>query len=418
MNNPSYQPLLPVSRSRALLFCLLLTSFELLVYLGSDMVMPAMLQVTRDMHASSAHVPTALNAYLLGGIAFQWLIGPLSDRYGRRPLLLIGAAGFAAACLAAAACGEITVFNLLRFFQGIALGFIVVVSYPALQETFREQDAVRLMSLLANIALLSPLVGPLLGSLLLEWMSWRTMFAVLGGLGLLVGFGLWRGMPETLGVVRTDGSVLSFTPLHLKQNWANYRGLLADSTFVCGSLALGLLTLPLIAWIGLSPLLLIRNLGYSGLEYGLWQLPVFGGVIVGNLLLNRLALSRSLPALLRLSLAPMVCGLLFAGASAWLAGGLPALVAGLTVYAVGLGLGNATLYRLTLFSSELAKGSVAAMLGMLSTAMLGGGVAAMSLAEAGDSPARFTAAILISSLLALPPLWRLLRQPPPQQQAA
>ncbi|WP_434631049.1 MFS transporter [Chromobacterium sp. CV08] len=409
MSAEPFRPLLAISRRQALLFCLLLTAFELLTYLASDMVMPAMLRVTADFAADSRHVPTALNAFLLGGIAFQWLIGPLSDRFGRRPLLLAGTLIFALACLAAAGSQHIAWFNLLRFVQGIALGFIVVVSYPALQETFAESDAVRLMALLANIALLSPLVGPLLGSLLLEALSWRELFAALAAATALVALGLWRWMPETMGAP---------TPLRLRVALANYLALLRHRDFVCGSLALGLLTLPLIAWIGLSPLLLIRHLGYSGLEYGLWQLPVFAAMIAGNLLLNRLAGRMELSRLLRLALWPMAGGLSLAGLAAPLQPSLPALVACLAVYAFGLGLGNATLYRLTLYSSDNAKGSVAAMLGMLSTAMLGGGSAVLALLDAGDSPARFAAGISLASLLAVPPLWLLLRRPLPAPVAA
>ncbi|KVW63345.1 hypothetical protein WK99_13880 [Burkholderia ubonensis] len=104
----------------------------------------------------------------------------MSDRFGRRPLLLAGTLAFSAACLATAASQHIVGFNLLRFVQGTALGFIVVVSYPALQETFAERDAVRLMALFANIALLSPLAGPLAGTLLLRVLSWREQFVALG----------------------------------------------------------------------------------------------------------------------------------------------------------------------------------------------------------------------------------------------
>ncbi|OHX13557.1 MdfA family multidrug efflux MFS transporter [Chromobacterium sphagni] len=414
MSAETFRPLLAIPRRQALLFCLLLTAFELLTYLASDMVMPAMLRVTQDLRADSRHVPTAFNAFLLGGVAFQWLIGPLSDRFGRRPLLLAGTVGFAAACFAASGAQAIEWFNLLRFAQGIGLGFIVVVSYPALQETFAEEDAVRLMALLANIALLSPLAGPLLGSLLLGALSWRELFAALGCATLLVTLGLWRLMPETVGVPRRDGSMQPPTPLRLRAALANYLALLRHPTVLCGSLALGLLTLPLIAWIGLSPLLLVRQLGYSNLEYGLWQLPVFGGVIAGNLLLNRLAGRKNLPEVLRLALAPMGCGLLLIGALTPLHPTLPALVAGLAVYAFGLGLGNAALYRLTLFASDSAKGSVAAMLGMLSTATLGGGAALLAWLDAGASPQRFAAGISLAAVLAAPLLWRLLRAPQAQ----
>ncbi|WGS46874.1 MFS transporter [Burkholderia sp. JSH-S8] len=414
MSEKAFRPLLPIPRRQALLFCLLLSIFELLAYLASDMVMPAMLQVTHDLSASNRHVPIALNAFLLGGIAFQWLIGPLSDRFGRRPLLITGTLIFALACLATGISWHIGWFNLLRFIQGISLGFIVVVSYPALQETFSERDAVRLMALLTNIALLSPLAGPLLGSLLLEILSWRQLFAALGVATLLITLGLWRWMPETLRASSRDKPARLPKPLRLGWMLANYLALLKHRDFVCGSLALGLLTMPLIAWIGLSPQLLISRLGYSNLEYGLWQLPVFGAVIAGNLLLNRLVGRLDLSRLLRLALWPMAGGMLSIGLVAPFSPSLLALIACLIVYAFGLGLGNTVLYRLTLYSSSHAKSSVAAMLGMLSTAMLAGGSVVLALLDVGDSPARFAYGVSLASLLTVPPLWILLCRRQPQ----
>ncbi|MDW5419116.1 MFS transporter [Iodobacter sp. CM08] len=404
--------LLPISSRQALFFCLLLAMFELLIYVGSDIVMPAMLYVVADLNAPVSHVPIALNAYLLGGVAFQWLIGPLSDRFGRRPLLLIGAILFAVACLITPLVGDIYVFNVLRFIQGIALGFVVVVSYPALQESFEETDAVRLMALLANIALLSPLLGPLLGSMLLELVTWRTLFVGVGVSGILVLIGLWFFMPETIGVTRTDGSRLEPAPLNLASILASYRELLGNARFMQGSFALGLISIPLIGWIGLAPLLLMNNLGLSSIAYGLWQLPIFAGLIAGNLALNYLVTRFELDALIRLSLWPIFGGLLFMLAATLLTGHLLAVVLGLTIYAFGMGICNATLYRQTLFASESSKGTVAAMLGMISVATIGLGSSALALLGAGTSLAAFAIAASIGAGLALWPLCCLLKRSP------
>ncbi|MDZ3995601.1 hypothetical protein PspTeo4_43520 [Pseudomonas sp. Teo4] len=67
------------------MFGLTLALFELLTYLASDAVMPAMPVVVDHLNASPEYIPHALNLYLLGGVVLQWLIGPLADRYGRRP---------------------------------------------------------------------------------------------------------------------------------------------------------------------------------------------------------------------------------------------------------------------------------------------------------------------------------------------
>lgn len=402
-------PLINITPFRAFCFAMTLALFELLTYIASDVVMPAMPTVVGDLDASPEFIPHAFNLYLLGGVLLQWLIGPLADRYGRRPLLLWGCALFGVACLATHWVESIEVFNLLRLVQGMGLGFVVTVSYPALNEAFSEADAVRMMALLANIALLSPLLGPMVGTLLLEWVSWRWLFVLFAGLAVLAWCALYRFMPETLGVERRDGTRLEFQPIHLLPLLAGYAQLLSNRRFIAGSAALGLVGLPLIGWIGLSPVLLIHDEGLSTFDYALWQLPVFGGLILGNLVINRIAERYSLRALIRKALWPYLVGLGGAMLCSWLYPSVLSLVAGLSVYALGLGIANAVLYRMTLFSSEQSKGLVSAMLGMITIALLGLGGALLAMLGAGASLLSFALAAGCAGLLALWPLCTVLR---------
>ena len=383
-------------------FCLALSAFELLTYMASDLIMPAMLSVTADLHADVRHVPHAFNLYLLGGVCLQWLMGPLSDHWGRRPMLLIGCAVFGTACAATFITHNIEVFNLLRLIQGAGLGFVVAVSYPALQEVFCEADAVRLMALLGNVALLSPLLGPLLGSLLLEWLSWRELFLALGFAAVAVWLGLYAFMPETVGVVRLDGQQQAQVRFSLRQTGQRYLALLGNRQFVWACLALGLMSLPLIAWIGVAPLLLIKLLGMTPLEYGLWQIPIFSAVIAGNLILDRLLVTHSLPQVIRLGLWPFCLGLLGLIGCALLWKGLVPVVASLALYAVGLGISNAALYRLALFCTDDSKGLVSAMVGMISIAVMGIGGSLVAVLGGGTHLEFFALLSAFGGLMCLP----------------
>lgn len=390
-------------------FCLAISLFEGLTYMASDLVMPAMLTVTQDLDADPRHIPNAFNLYLIGGVCLQWLIGPLSDRFGRRTLLLVGCALFGMTCAAAVATPGIEVFNALRLLQGMGLGFVVAVSYPALQEVFCEADAVRLMALLGNIALLSPLLGPLLGSLLLEWLSWRELFLGLSLAAAIAWLGLYACMPETVGIVRRDGRQQAPVPLSWHQTRLRYAALLRTPMFLGASLALGLMSLPLIVWIGLSPLLLIQLLGLSTQEYALWQIPIFAAVIAGNLILDRLLASRELPQLIRLALWPFCLGLLILLAGALTGATLGLLICGLVLYAVGLGMSNAALYRLALFSSDDSKGLVSAAIGMISIAVMGAGGSIIAAIGGGSRLESFSLWAALGGLLSLPFLYRFLR---------
>ncbi|WP_454868183.1 MFS transporter [Pseudomonas farris] len=404
------KPLINISPHYLFGFCLAITLFELLTYMGSDMIMPAMLTVTRQLDASPSHVPYAFNLYLIGGILLQWLIGPLSDHFGRRRLLLIGCAGFALACATAFYVQNILAFNGLRLIQGMGLGFVIAVSYPALQEVFCEADAVKIMALLGNIALLSPLLGPLLGSLALEWLSWRELFLLLGVGGAMVWLGLYWFMPETVGTLRQDGQRLAAAPFEWGGTVRRYAALLGNPPFLSATIALGLMSLPLIAWIGLAPLLLVQSQGLSTLHYGLWQIPVFAAVILGNLILNRLIANTELTQLIRYALWPFCGGLVALIAITFIGASTVLLVSCLSVYAIGLGMSNAALYRLALFSSDDSKGLVSAMVGMISIAVMGVGGSIIAALGAGDSLEAFALMAGLAGLLCLLPLRLFLRR--------
>lgn len=404
------KPLINISPHYLFGFCLAITLFELLTYMGSDMIMPAMLTVTRQLDASPSHVPYAFNLYLIGGILLQWLIGPLSDHFGRRRLLLLGCAGFALACATAFYVQNILAFNGLRLIQGMGLGFVIAVSYPALQEVFCEADAVRIMALLGNVALLSPLLGPLLGSLALEWLSWRELFLLLGVGGAMVWLGLYWFMPETVGALRQDGQRLAAVPFEWGGTVRRYAALLGNPPFLSATIALGLMSLPLIAWIGLAPLLLVQSQGLSTLHYGLWQIPVFAAVILGNLILNRLIANTELTQLIRYALWPFCGGLVALIAITFIGASTVLLVSCLSVYAIGLGMSNAALYRLALFSSDDSKGLVSAMVGMISIAVMGVGGSIIAALGAGDRLEAFALMAGLAGLLCLLPLRLFLRR--------
>jgi DHA1 family multidrug/chloramphenicol efflux transport protein-like MFS transporter len=100
-----------------------------------------------------------MSFYLLGGASVAWLLGPLSDRLGRKKVLLAGVAFFTICCLLILLTQNIQQFLTLRFLQGIGLTVISAVGYAAIQETFEERDAIKVMALMANISCLRHYLG-------------------------------------------------------------------------------------------------------------------------------------------------------------------------------------------------------------------------------------------------------------------
>ncbi|CCG87502.1 MFS transporter [Erwinia piriflorinigrans] len=387
----SYIPLSKLT-GRHLIFPLSLVLFEFATYIAHDMIQPGMLLVTEEFQVSPEWVSASLTAYLIGGITLQWLLGPLSDKLGRRPVLLSGVAFFMLTCLATHWVQSIEQFILLRFLQGTSLCFIGAVGYAAIQEAFNEALSVRIMALMANVALIAPLAGPLAGAAFLEIGDWRTMFWLFGLVTAVALFGLWRTMPETSGDPEISVS--------LKSLGKGYLALVKDRQVISGSLAIGLVTIPCLAWVALSPVILIHDAGLSRMDYALLQLPVFVAMIAGNLTLGKLASRVAIDRPLRLGAWPILLGLTVSAlASAIDNHSYLWLTAGLSIYGFGTGLVNAGLYRLTLFSSNAGKGSVAAMLGMVSILVFASGIELAKYAYFSDGARGFSLVNLACGIL-------------------
>lgn len=387
-NSPNTASLLD---RRALLFPLCLVLFEFATYIGNDMIQPGMLAVVANFNAGEEWVPTSMTAYLAGGMFLQWLLGPLSDRRGRRPVMLAGVGFFIVTCLSILFAQTIEQFMVIRFLQGISLCFIGAVGYAAIQESFEESVCIKITAMMANVALIAPLLGPLAGAALVQFAPWETMFVLFALLAAIAFWGLWKSMPETASRL---GEAFS-----MKSLWKDYKEVLKNRQFLCGALAIGFASLPLLAWIAQSPVILISGEGLPPFEYGLLQVPIFGALIIGNITLAKLTGKRSVEQLIKLGAGPMVVGLVIAAAATLLSGHAYLwMTAGLSLYAFGIGIANAGLYRLTLFSSTMSKGTVSAAMGMISMAVFTLGIELAKVAYVEGGSGVFNLFNLISGL--------------------
>ena len=134
------EPLIPITRKQAMIFACFLVLYEFLTYIANDMIMPGMLGVVKSFNAPEAMVATSLTVYILGGASLQILLGPISDTYGRRPMMLLGAFLFLIFTLLIACSHSMEQFMVARFFQGMGLCFIGVVGYATIQEIFADMD--------------------------------------------------------------------------------------------------------------------------------------------------------------------------------------------------------------------------------------------------------------------------------------
>ena len=261
---------------------------------------------------------------------------------------------------------SINQFLTARFFQGMGLCFITVVGYATLQEIFEEMAVVRLMAIMANVSILAPLLGPILGALFVSYWSWRLIFVVIAVLALLTLWGLWAFMPESVGQMKRDGEVIPRAELSFKDVFKRYVALFKNSKFMMASIGSGLLGLPCVAWIGLAPVVIVSASGESLIEYGIWQIPVFLSAILGNVILHRLTRFFELKQLILIGSSTVSAGLfLMLGLVSIFGTNFVWLMPGLMIYFLGIGLTGSPLARFTLYSTEVTKGTASALMGLV-----------------------------------------------------
>lgn len=341
-----------------LLFPLALVLFEFAVYLGNDLIQPAMLGVTRDFGVSSSWAPSSMSFYLLGGGCIAWLMGPLSDRIGRKKILLAGALFFAVTCLLILFTQNIQSFLGLRFLQGMGLTVISAVGYAAVQENFEERTAIKVMAIMGNMTLFAPLLGPLVGSLMIDHVSWHWGFIGIAILALLGWFGLKVAMPADQKANLTQKPMSSI--------WSDFKKVFSNKQFVIMTSALPMACLPIMLWIALSPVMLVENLGFSGMQYGMAQVPVLGALILGSVILVKIIDKYPLGQTILFGLPTMLVGALIILIGLF----VPTyfvwtLIIGMTIMSFGEGVCFSVLYRLAMMSSDVSKGTVASAMSMI-----------------------------------------------------
>jgi MFS transporter, DHA1 family, multidrug resistance protein len=187
------------SSLRSSLFTLLVAAMVALPPLSIDMVLPALPSIASSLRAPIGQAGLAISVFLAGFAISQLVLGPLSDRLGRRPVLLASCAGFSAAGLGAAAAGSVSGLLAFRLVQGIGAGGCMVVIFAVVRDLF-EGDEVRSRLATANAIMgIAPMVAPTVGALFLSFTGWRGLFGFLGagGAALLLGCGL--RLEESIG---------------------------------------------------------------------------------------------------------------------------------------------------------------------------------------------------------------------------
>ena len=296
-------------RSRGLRLLILLGALTAVGPLSLDLYLPAFPALARDFGVAASRVQLSLTACLIGLAAGQLIAGPLSDRWGRRRPVIAGTVAYSAVTLLCAVAPSAELLTVARLVQGLAGGVGVVVARAVVRDLYSGVAAAKYFSRLVLVFGLAPIVAPSVGSLVLQFASWRGVFVVLAAIGALIAAAAAVGLPETLPAERrTAGGIGEIL--------RSGRRLVGDRVFVGYALTQGLAFAGLFAYIAGSSFVVQEVYGGTRTQFGLlFGLNAVGLVVLGqvnSVLLDRFAPRRLLVATLA---AGLLAGLALTGAA-------------------------------------------------------------------------------------------------------
>ncbi len=249
--------------------------------LSIDMYLPAFPAIASSLHATAAQVQLTLTACVAGLALGQLIVGPLSDRLGRRTPLIAAMTIYAVASVLCSVAPSATALMALRFVQGLAGAGGVVIARAVVRDLHSGTEAVRLFSSLMLVTGLAPILAPLAGGQVLNVTSWRGIFVVLAVLSAMLALLVAFGLRETLPPERRSDQGLRRTLVVM-------RVLLRDRWFVGHALAGGLGFGALFAYISGSSFVLQGIYGVSPQLYSVLFAMNGLGLIAGSQLNARL----------------------------------------------------------------------------------------------------------------------------------
>ncbi|MBP1015695.1 Bcr/CflA family multidrug efflux MFS transporter [Serratia fonticola] len=271
-------------------FMFYLAGLSMLGYLATDMYLPAFGAMQQDLQISAGAISASLSIFLAGFAFAQLLWGPLSDRIGRKPVLLIGLALFAVGCLGMLWVENVAQLWSLRFIQAIGVCSAAVTWQAIVVDRYRDGKANRVFASIMPLVALSPALAPLLGAWLLNHMGWRAIFAVLLGITALL-------LIPTL--LLKDRSRL--VPSADKKPSLGFMQILKSPVFSGNVMVFAACSAGFFAWLTGSPFIL-GDMGYSPNDIGLSYVPQTLAFLLGGYscrsALNRISGKTLLPWLL------------------------------------------------------------------------------------------------------------------------
>ncbi len=287
----------------------LITAMLMMQPLSTDLYLASLPSLASGFQVPVATVQLTLSLFVIGFGSAQLIIGPLSDRYGRRPVLLIGLALYLVASILCGLAESIDLLIAARFIQALGCCTAVIVARAIVRDAYPPENSARVIARASTWIALAPIIGPILGSYLQVTFGWRAAFVALGLFSSMVFAASVMHLPET-------NQHKNPRAIELSGMLANYRLVLSSRVFwsnaLPGAVSYGII----FSFISGSSFVFINVLGVPTANFGYCFALGVSGYMTGTLICRRLLKSISAAQALRMGTAcSMGAGLFFLAAT-------------------------------------------------------------------------------------------------------
>jgi DHA1 family bicyclomycin/chloramphenicol resistance-like MFS transporter len=342
---------------------LLLAMLTALGPLSMDMYLPSLPDIAHVLGAPVVRTQLTISSYLIGFAVGQMIYGPLSDRYGRRPVLLAAVALYLASTLACAAAQSVDLLIAARLLQGISGSGAIVLARAIVRDVYSGVQAARELSLMGSISATAPIVAPMIGGVLQAGFGWRANFICMSVGGLIAFLVAARLLPETLRPNNRAGSLSFFSMARGYGTVARHGGFLVYLGIITTTYA------GLFAWVSGASVVLQGVYGLSAVTFGFTFALGAAGYMLGAMIATRLVVRLGLDRTIGVGVVVIAAGGLSLALA--VATGVPGLwlVAAMALYLAGVGLAmpQAMAGALTPFPDRA--GTAASLMGLVQQAV-------------------------------------------------
>ena len=249
--------------------------------LALTIYLPAVVDIAGDLNTSLTRVQFIIPAYLGAFAVMQLVAGPLSDTFGRRPVILSGLSLFILASIACGLAGNIETLLIARFFQAMGSCTTIVVGRAVIRDRSEGKSAARAMSYLGMAMALGPAIAPFFGGYLVSWFDWRATFFATGLVGLVAFIAAVPRFVETLPANLRR-------PPNIAAMLRNYRALACNRRFMGYSLTISFLTGTFQTFIVTAPIIMVDQMGVPPKLFGFYVMIVPGTFMIASYITGKL----------------------------------------------------------------------------------------------------------------------------------